>query len=200
MTTQSAPKALFSIEEYLRNEEKSQTKHEYHEGEILAMSGGTFEHSLISANFARELGVRLMGSPCVVLESNMRVRIQVAPRYVYPDVTVVCGPPQFDPQDLRRTTIINPRVIVEVLSDSTEAYDRGEKFTRYREIESFEEYVLVSQRDPMVETFTRQSDGTWSFAPWAGIDSSVKLRALKIAIPLKGVYAQVEFPPLGTQP
>jgi Uma2 family endonuclease len=188
----SAP--LFTIEEYLRREEKSAVKHEFHEGEILEMSGGSYEHSLITANIVGEMRVRLKGSPCKVLESNMRVRVKPTPRYVYPDASVICGPPQFDPQDPKRTTILNPRVIVEVLSESTEAYDRGEKFTRYREIASFEEYILVSQASPMVETFMRQADGTWSFAPWSGIEAVARVRMLQIEIPFSEIYAGIEFP------
>jgi len=161
------------------------------------MSGGTYEHSLINANFAREAGVRLKGSPCRVLEASIRVRMMHGSRYVYADTTVVSDPPQFDPLDLRRTTIINPHVTVEVLSDSTEAYDRGEKFTRYREIASLEEYVLVSQDHPLVETFMRQPEGTWLFDAHRGLDGIVKLRTLKIDIPLKDVYAEIEFPSLG---
>src|SRR6185437_2274484 len=148
--TRHASSPLFTIEEYLRGEEQSVVKHEFHEGEILEMTGGTYEHSLITANVVGEMRVRLKGSQCKVLESNMRVRVRPTPRYVYPDASVVCGPPQFDPQDPKRTTIINPRVIIEVLSESTEAYDRGEKFTRYREIATFEEYILVSQSSPMI--------------------------------------------------
>lgn len=125
----------------------------------------------------------------------MRVRIPPTDRYVYPDATVVCGQPQFDPQDPNRTTIINPRVIFEVLSESTEAYDRGAKFTRYREIESLEEFVLVSQDRPLVEAYTRQSGGTWLLEASSGVDVVAALRALQISLPLSEIYADIQFPP-----
>src|SRR5580698_3999322 len=124
--TLPAHKPVTTIAEYLSKEEASDVKHEFHEGEIIEMTGGTYEHSLISANVVGELRSRLKGTPCKVLESNLRIRVTPSPRYVYPDGSVVCGPPQFDPDDLRRMTIVNPRVIIEVLSESTEGYDRGE--------------------------------------------------------------------------
>ncbi|MDB5290945.1 MAG: hypothetical protein JWL69_2186 [Phycisphaerales bacterium] len=123
----------------------------------------------------------------------MRVRVPPTDRYVYPDAMVVCGQPQFDPQDPNRTTIINPRVIFEVLSESTEAYDRGAKFTRYREIESLEEFVLVSQDRPLIEAYTRQPGGTWLLAPSSGIDVVAALRSLQISLPLSEIYADVSF-------
>jgi Uma2 family endonuclease len=184
---------FFSVEEYLRLERDSSEKHEYRDGEILAMAGGTADHSLILANTIRELGNRLKGKPCRLYESNLRVKIARKVLYCYPDATVVCGPSQFDPQDAHKTTIINPRVIIEVLSPSTEAYDRGAKFTRYREIESFEEYVLIAQDEPSVETFLRQADGTWSFAAYSGRDAVAKVRCLGVELPLAEVYAGVEF-------
>jgi Uma2 family endonuclease len=183
----------YSIAEYLRLEEKAVDRHEFHDGEILAMSGGSYSHSCIVSNLNRFLGNRLEGKPCRPLDSNMRVRIPRLAKYFYPDTSVVCGRPEFDIDDPKKTTIVNPRVVIEVLSDSTESYDRGEKFDLYRELESLEEYVLVSQRQPLVETFIRQTDGAWLFNPWKGIEASVLLRALQISVPLAEVYAGVEF-------
>lgn len=174
-------------------EEKAEVKHEFHRGEILAMSGGTYEQSRITANVVGELRNRLKGSPCFVLESNMRVRIPREDRGVYPDATVVCGKPQFDPEDPKRTTILNPRVVVEVLSESTESYDRGDKFTAYRELPSLEEYVLVSQNRPQIEAFLRQPEGLWLFATWQGLDAVAKLRCLQIDLPLTEVYEGLSF-------
>lgn len=179
----------FTPEEYLRLEAAAEMKHEYHAGEILAMSGGTYEHSRISANVIGEIGSRLEGTPCFVLESNMRVRLAREDRYVYPDASVVCGEPRFDPLDAKRTTITNPGLIVEVLSEGTEAYDRGAKFTAYRDLESFEEYVLVSQDLPQIETFARQADGTWVFSVSRGLEAVTRLRTQKIELPLAEVYA-----------
>ena len=152
-------KKLWSVEDYFRREERALDKHEFHEGEILAMSGNNYEHSLIAANLIREVGNRLKGSRCRPLDSNMRVSVIPGAHYVYPDVTIVCGEPQFDPLDNKPRSLLNPKVIIEILSESTEAYDRGEKFAKYRQIPSLEGYVLVSQFFPQIETFIRREDG-----------------------------------------
>jgi Uma2 family endonuclease len=186
-------KHRYTIAEYLHLEEKATERHEFHEGEILAMSGGTYRHSRINMDFGIALGIRLKGHPCHPLDSNMRVRIPGRLRYLYPDISVVCGQPEFDSDDPKQTTIINPRVVVEVLSESTESYDRGAKFDLYRQIPSLQQYILVSQNQPMIETFLRQSDGAWLFNPWAGLETTLQLRALEIAIPLKEIYAGIEF-------
>jgi Uma2 family endonuclease len=186
-------KRRYTIAEYLAMEEKAADRHEFHDGEIVAMSGGTYAHSCIVSNINRFLGNRLEGKPCRPLDSNMRVRIPRLALYLYPDTSVVSGSPQFDLDDLRKTTIVNPRVVIEVLSDSTERYDRGEKFGFYRDIVSLEEYVLVSQREPLVETFLRQAEGAWLFNPIKGVQSSIVLRSLQIGIPLAEIYAGVEF-------
>jgi Uma2 family endonuclease len=187
-------KPLVSLQEYFRREEKALDKHEFHEGEILAMSGNNYEHSLIAANLIREVGNRLKGSRCRPLDSNMRISVVPGSRYVYPDVTVVCGDPQFDPMDFRPRSLLNPKVIIEILSESTEAYDRGEKFAKYRQMNSLEEYVLVSQFSPQIETFTRREDGTWLFSSWSGPEAVVKLHTLRIELPLSEVYSEVTFP------
>jgi Uma2 family endonuclease len=188
-----ATKHRYTVEEYLRREAAALDKHEFHEGEILAMSGGTYRHSLIAANVIGALWSRFGDSRCRPLDSNMRVRVPPTDRYVYPDATVVCGEPQFDPQDPKLMTIVNPRVIFEVLSESTEAYDRGAKFTRYREIESLEEFVLVSQDRPLVEAYARQPGGTWLLAPSSGIDAVAALRSLQISLRLSEIYRNVSF-------
>lgn len=178
-------------------EEKAADRHEYHDGELRMMSGGTYSHSIINANLIRSLGNRLEGAPCRVFESNMRLRIGTREKFVYSDAGVVCGGPMFDPADENRTTILNPRVVMEVLSDSTESYDRGEKFIFYREIGSLEEYVLVSQHVPRVETFTRQPDGSWKIERAVqGLDASARITCLQIEIPLSEIYQGVVFPPL----
>lgn len=189
-----APTQRFTPQEYLRLEEAALDKHEFHAGEILAMSSGTYRQSRFSANLILEVGARLRGSPCFVLESNMRVRIAREDRYVYPDAMIVCGQPQFDPLDPKQTTIFNPKAVIEVLSESTEAYDRGAKFTAYRTLESLKEYVLVSQLGPTVETFFRQDDGNWLFSAWQGLDAVATLRSAAVELPLKDVYAGVTFP------
>ena len=156
---QAAARTGLSEQEYLELERASPIRHEYADGEIFAMSGGTIEHSAVAANLLRELGNGLLGRGCRVLTADMRIKIPKSGRYVYPDASVVCARPEF--VDEKRDTLLNPRLIIEVLSDSTEAYDRGDKFAQYRSVASFEEYVLASQKEPKLEVFTRQPDGSW---------------------------------------
>lgn len=189
-----APVKRYTPQEYLRLEDAALDKHEYHAGEILAMSGGTYRQSRAAANVTGELYSRLKGSPCYMLESNMRVRIADDDRYVYPDAMIVCGEAKFDPLDENQTTILNPKVVIEVLSASTEAYDRGAKFTAYRTLDSMQEYVLVSQHRALVETFFRQDDGNWLFSAWQGRDATATLRSVKVDLPLSDIYAGVNFP------
>jgi Uma2 family endonuclease len=190
-----AEKHRYSIQDYYRIENDSTAKHEFRDGEILAMAGGSPQHALLAANFIGELHVRLKGKPCKPYGSDLRVRIAAHDRTVYPDVSVICGEVQLDPDDKAGHTALNPRVVVEVLSPSTEAYDRGDKFAAYREIPSLAEYVLVSHSEPRVETFFRQEDGTWSFASFVGLNAQAKLRALLLEISLSEIYADIEFPP-----
>ncbi len=186
--TQAAAVTGMTIAEYLAFEETSEVPHEFHDGEIVAMSGGTYDHARVATNLTGSLHAKLKGSPCEVLDSHMRVATQQAPRFVYPDASILCGPPEFHPEDPKRTTIINPRVIFEVLSDSTEGYDRGEKFNRYRLIPTLEEYILLAQGRPLVEGFHRQDDDTWSMATWEGIDATATVRCLGLTLPLAELY------------
>jgi Uma2 family endonuclease len=195
MTSHLGSTGRYSIEEYLRLEAEAAEKHEYRDGEIIAMAGGSFEHSLIIANVIGEVRNRLKGGPCRVFESNLRVSVAGTTLYTYPDVSVICGEPQFDPKDRSRTTVLNPRVLIEVLSAATEVYDRGEKFRRYLMLESLQEYVLLSQHTPLMESYFRRGEGTWLFTPAPGVDAVGKLRSLDIKLPLAEVYAGVQFPP-----
>lgn len=197
MTVPVAKTERVSFAEYLRREERAVDKHEFHNGEMLAMSGGTYEHSRVAANLISSMANRLAGGPCFVLESNMRTRQLQDRHYVYPDALVICGEPAFDPDDRNRTTITNPTAVFEILSASTEAYDRGEKFNLYRGIEILREYVLVSQHHPLVETFLRQDDGSWSLLAYEGQGAVARLRSLDIDLPLAEVYAGIKFPPPG---
>jgi len=156
---QAALPTNVSAERYLALERASEERHEFAGGEIFAMSGGTWEHSLIGSNINGELRSSLLERPCAVHGADMRIHIPSTGRYTYADVLVVCGTPVF--ADEARDTLLNPIVIVEVLSDSTEKYDRGDKFEQYQTIESFQDYVLVSQKKARIEHFRRQPDGTW---------------------------------------
>ena len=137
--TMPAEKHRYTIAEYFALEEHATDRHEYHDGEILAMSGGTYRHSRINTNLLVAFGTRLRNSPCEPLDSNMRIRILGRASYVYPDISIVCGGPEFDVDDPNQTTITNPRIVVEVLSDSTERFDRGRKFDLYRQAPSLQE-------------------------------------------------------------
>jgi Uma2 family endonuclease len=148
-----------SEQEYLAFERASEERHEYADGEIFAMSGGTWEHSLIASNITGELRAALGDRPCTAHGSDMRIHIPSTGRYTYADALIVCDKPVFT--DEVRDTLVNPVVIVEVLSDSTERYDRGDKFEQYQTIASLREYVLVSQKKARIEHFRKQADGTW---------------------------------------
>ena len=189
------PKQLVTPEEYLRREHDALDRHEFYRGEISAMTGGSEVHSLIVANVIAELHNRLKGTNCRVYDSNFRVRVPSTSLYTYPDTTVICGPTEFDPLDLGRGTALNPTLLVEVLSPSTVAYDRGTKFENYQQIESLREYLLVSQAVPRVESFLRQPDGTWLYTATSGPEASVRLASLNVAVPPAEVYAGVTFPP-----
>lgn len=180
--------------EYLVFEETSEQKHEFHDGEVLAMSGGTESHSLVTVNTMAAIHSRLRGSECRIYEGNMRVAIKSRSRYVYPDSSVVCGERKFDPDDPNRTTLLNPTLVIETLSKSTANYDRGEKFEAYREIESMREYVLIAQGRPHVESFFRDETGRWIISSWHGMDEVAALRSVNVELPLAEVYLDVEFP------
>jgi Uma2 family endonuclease len=184
-----------TLEEYFRFERTALEKHEFRDGQIIAMSGGTYEHSLIIANTIGELRQQLKGKPCKVADSNLRVRITKTVLYSYPDALVICGDPQFDPLDSARTTITNPKVVVEVLSPSTESYDRADKFVQYLRLESLQEYVLVSQQTALVEVFLRQEEGAWKLFFFEGREATAKLQSIGVNLPLSEVYAGIEFPP-----
>jgi Uma2 family endonuclease len=178
--------------EYLEIERRAEIKSEYLGGEMFAMSGGTPLHSQIAGNLIRELGTKLLAGPCIVYTSDLRVKVEAFGLYTYPDVTVACGDPQLE--DDQRDTLLNPTVIVEILSDSREAYDRGKKFEMYRQIPLLREYLLVSQQKAHIEQFIRQPSGEWLFRESAGMDAGLNLPSLGITIALASVFAKVEFP------
>ena len=145
-----------SFQAYLALEEASNTKHEYLAGEIYAMAGGTPEHAALAANLIGMLSVELRGKPCRVYTSDLRVRVNETGLTTYPDVSVVCGEIKCDPENA--STVLNPSVLIEVLGDSTEKYDRGEKFEHYKQIKTLETYMLVSHQRPLVELYRRDGD------------------------------------------
>jgi Uma2 family endonuclease len=159
MTRRAAAAKLMTVEEYLAFERASEERHEYFRGEVFAMSGASLAHTRIAGNIAGALWSTLRDGPCEALPMDMRVRVPATGLYTYPDVSVVCGGAELE--DAHHDTLLNPRVIFEVLSESTESYDRGRKFDNYRTIPTLLEYVLVSQTEALVEHYARQKDGTW---------------------------------------
>jgi Uma2 family endonuclease len=181
--------------EYLELERNAQTKSEFFGGEMLAMSGGTRWHSLISMNVGCALGnqLKVRACGCVAFDSNLRVKVLATGLYTYPDLIVACGKHEF--VDEEQDTLTNPTVLFEVLSDSTEAYDRGAKFENYRRIPSLKEYVLVSQKAPHIEQFIRQEAGQWLLREAKGMEGTLTLPSLGVTLALSEVYANVEFRP-----
>ena len=161
----------------------------------IAMAGGTDEHSIITVNVSSELRTRLRGRPCVVFSPDKRVGTAQDPTYAYPDVSVICGPVQNAPGRTGSPVAINPVLIVEVLSASTERDDRERKFARYFEAESLQEYVLVAQDRPRAESYFRETDGGWAFSYAAGLEATLRLRSLGVDLPLAEVYLNLAFPP-----
>jgi Uma2 family endonuclease len=176
-------------DEYLELERRSETKHELVKGQIVAMAGATFEHNTLAANTLAALGVLLRGKGCRAVGSDQRIHIPATGLFTYPDVTVVRGTPEFHSKD--RDTLTNPRVLVEVLSDATERYDRGAKFAHYRSIPSLAEYVLVAQDEPRVEHFRRVETGQWLLTVASGEGARVELPALGCTLLVSDLYEGV---------
>jgi Uma2 family endonuclease len=178
--------------EYLERERKAEFKSEYFEGEMHAMAGANCRHALIVTNLAGELRQRLKKGPCKVYSSDLRLRVSPTGLYTYPDVTVVCGDLQF--ADDQKDTVLNPVVIIEVLSTSTRDYDRGQKFQHYRTLPSLAEYLTVAQDAPHVEQCSRQADGRWLLTEFANLDQSLQLPAIGCELPMAEVYDKVDLP------
>jgi Uma2 family endonuclease len=189
----AVPESRFTLEEYLSREHVAEYKSEFYQGEIFAMTGGSPTHNLISVNIASRLRTELRGSGCRPFNSDQRIRIQANGLSTYPDVTVVCGDLQLDDKD--EDAITNPVVIFEVLSKSTERYDRGKKFDLYRQLESLREYVLVSQTEAQVERFVRQDDGDWLLTVLKGPEAVLKFASLDVSLTLSDIYEDIEFQP-----
>ena len=177
--------STMSYAEYLAAEEVAEVKHEYVEGEVFAMAGGTPEHAALAMSVGIALGVGLRGKPCRVFSSDLRVRIVETDLATYPDVTVVCGELLRSPDDSQAA--INPTVLVEVLSDSTEAWDRGGKAAHYRRIPSLKEYLLVAQDEPRLELYRRREAGIWEFCE-ARSGESLTLASLEVSLAVDEIY------------
>lgn len=187
MSSQLSPK--LTPQEYLAKERAAEFKSEFYRGEMFAMAGASRRHNLIVANVIREVGNALKSSPCEVYPSDMRVRIDKTGLYTYPDV-VVCGEPEFEDDEV--DTLLNPTLLIEVLSKSTEGYDRGAKARQYRTMPSLREHVLISQSMVDIESMVRQTDDDWLFRQTTSL-STVTFASLDITIDVAEIYRNVDF-------
>jgi Uma2 family endonuclease len=188
MSAQAIP--TFTPEQYLEIDRASECRNEYLDGHIYAMAGGSRTHAFLAGAIILELGQALRKRGCRVVPSDLRLRTSERGPYFYPDVTVICG----QAQPAGETDIVtNPTLILEVLSKSTEAFDRGEKFAWYRKIDSLKEYVLVSQTEPRVETFVRSEQGGWTFTEFAGLDAVCRFASIGCDIPVAAIYEGIEL-------
>ena len=179
-----------SYDDYVAFEEGADVRHEFLDGLVVAMAGGTRNHALLALSVAAELRAAVRGTRCTPFGSELRVRVEAANRDFYPDAAVVCGEERY--LDEKRTTLLNPTLLVEVLSESTERFDRGKKFAHYRRLASLREYVLVAQDRPSVEVFRKGEDGRWTlFEPDEG--GAVELASVGAVLRLADVYENVDF-------
>ncbi len=189
------PIPYLSPEEYLALERAAEIRSEYVDGQMCGIAGDSAAHNLVAGNLGAELRAALRGKPCRPYVENMRVKVSASGRYTYPDVLVVCGE-EFE--DEHQDTLLNPVVIAEVLSESTEKYDHTGKFELYRKLESLKEYVLIAQDRCYVEVYTRQPDGeSWLFRDIQDIHATLNLESVGCSVPLSEIYFDVELPEPG---
>ena len=186
------PDSLFTLEEYLALERASDRKFEFRDGQVVCMSGGMIQHATIAGNILRHLGNRLAGTPCRAFSSDLAVHVPAGLPYRYADGSVVCGEVRYKTIDVRHA-LENPVLLVEVLSKSSDSYNRGAKFAEYKSIPTFAEYLLVDQYRARVACRIRLDDGTWFEQTYDGLDGVVTLRTLGIELPLREIYEDVRF-------
>jgi Uma2 family endonuclease len=193
MTAVPKSNTYYTAEAYLQQERNATHKSEYYKGEIFAMAGASLNHNRIVSNiiFAIRDGLRKKGKNCEVFPSDLRLHIPANTLYTYPDVSVICGEPQFTDDNF--DVITNPIVLVEVLSESTKSYDRGEKFKLYRDIETLQNYVLVASDSHLVEVFTKKTDNLWELRIYENFDENVELGSLNISVSMQEIYLNVSF-------
>lgn len=189
--SEAVKKKYYTQEEYLALEEIAEYKSEYLRGEIFAMAGGSFNHSRIAADMISALNMALAKGDCEAVGSDTQVYVEAYSFYAYPDVSVVCGGPQFSSE--RRGTITNPVILVEVLSESSEKYDRGDKFFYYKGLPSFQTYILISQKRVQIDCYERQPDGKWLVGTYIDRAGELPLPSLNISLPIEKIYARVDF-------
>ena len=187
----AAPKRRMTPEEYLTIERAASFKSEFYRGEMVAMAGARLSHNRLIANLIRLIGNQLEGSQCFVLSNDMRVKSSKNKSYFYPDMIIVCGKPELE--DNVFDTLLNPQILVEVLSESTEKFDLGDKFTEYRNIASLQEYVLVSQNRMQILRYVRLAEDHWDVRIFKDETGEFSLGTVKASVPLKDIYEGVEF-------
>lgn len=192
------PTSYISPEEYLAMERRASTKSDYYAGAIFAMAGASQAQSLIAINLAVLVASQLRNGPCKVYNSDLRVKISATGLYTYPDISVICGTPRFD--DKNKDTLLNPAVLFEILSKSTESYDRGDKFQHYRTLDSLTDYVLVSQDKPLLEHFARQPEDKWLLSTYSGLDAVATITSIACDLAMADVYDKVDFPDAREEP
>ena len=183
------PHCNLTPDEYLANERQAEFKSEYYDGLAYVLAGASEKHNTIAGNCFAELHAKLKSRDCKIYINDMKVRAPNSHKFFYPDVLVVCGPPQF--HDNRQGTVLNPLLVIEVLSDSAAAYDNSKKFWSYQQIESLQEYVLVAQDDFTVESYRRAANGDWVYHHLSGLGNSLALASLSCEIPLADIYDKV---------
>jgi Uma2 family endonuclease len=189
----AVPKERFTLEEYIEFDKNSEERWEYFDGVVVSMSGGTLAHNQISVNLLSGMRTDALAKGCQVLPADMRIKVPKALPYRYADIVVVCGPPMIEKvQGL--DVLVNPSLIIEILSESTEAYNRGQKFVSYQSIDSFREYLLVAQDRPYITHYVRQADGSWLRTDIEGLDNEIELVTISCKMPLREIYALVDLP------
>ncbi len=184
---------IFTFDEYLEFERQADERHEFIDGKIVKMAGESLSHSRICINLAVEFGSQLRRRNCEALSPNMKVRTTTQSLFAYPDLTIVCGEPQF--HDVKKDVLINPMAIFEVMSPSTERYDRGEKFQYYKnETPSLTDYILVSQDQILVEQFTKQTNGTWLYRSFERTEDLLQIASIECEVLIEDIYLRVELP------
>jgi Uma2 family endonuclease len=181
----------FTEKEYLDSERLALDKHEFYKGEIFAMSGASIPHNIIAMNCYIDLGTKLKGKNCMPFGSDLRIHITKNTLYTYPDISIICG--EIEKTDDKFDTVTNPSVIIEILSESTKNYDKGGKFTLYRDIESLKEYILIDSEAVMVEKFIKNLDNSWQLTEYKKMEEHFTIETVAIQIELTTVYQGVQF-------
>ncbi len=185
------PKSKLTAAQYLERERLAEFRSEFYDGEIFAMAGGSRFHNRVNENLSLRIGMQLLNGPCQTLSRDQRFKVDRTGLYCYPDLVIVCGEPAYAEED--PDTLVNPRVVMEILSPSTQRYDRTIKFNHYQQIPAVMEYVLVSQTEALCERFTRRPDGTCTIAAFVGLESTLELESVPVSVPLADIFAGLTF-------